>query len=120
VAIITPVEEGTSPQVELYDSGATHHISPYKSDFTSYISLSPPVPLNTANQQCFQATGMGSLAILIPNGGTDTELVLHNVLHALLVTYTLISLGVLDMEGYHMTISGGHLNIDTPHGQKIG
>jgi hypothetical protein len=118
--IIMHVEEGTSPRVELYNLGATCHISPYKSNFTSYISLSPPVPLNMANQQCFQAMGMGSLTILIPNGGTDTELVLRNVLHVLLVAYTLILLRVLDAEGYHMTIGGGHLNIITPHGQKIG
>jgi hypothetical protein len=72
------------------------------------------------NQQCFQATGVGSLTILIPNGSTDTELVLCNVLHTPLVAYTLISLGVLDVEGYHMTIGGGHLDINAPHGQKIG
>jgi hypothetical protein len=48
-AVITPSEEDDTPRVELYDSGATRHISPYKSDFASYSQLSPPVFLNTAN-----------------------------------------------------------------------
>ena len=48
-AVITPSEEDNTPHVKLYDSGATRHISPYKSDFTSYSQLSPPVFLNTAN-----------------------------------------------------------------------
>ena len=40
-AIITPVEQDSAPRVELYDSGATRHISPYKPDFMSYSPLSP-------------------------------------------------------------------------------
>ena len=66
-AVITPCEEDNTPRVELYDSGATHHISPYKSDFTAYSQLSPPVFLNTANQQRFPAVGTGTLAIQVPN-----------------------------------------------------
>jgi hypothetical protein len=50
-AVITPCEEDNTPRVELYDSGATRHISPYKCDFMNYSQLSPPVFLNTANQQ---------------------------------------------------------------------
>jgi hypothetical protein len=50
-AVITQVNETQDNwiHVELYDSGATHHISPYKSDFISYAPLTPPVFLNTAN-----------------------------------------------------------------------
>ena len=39
-AVITPVEQDGAPRVDLYDSGATRHISPYKPDFTSYTPLS--------------------------------------------------------------------------------
>jgi hypothetical protein len=51
-AVITPVKANNARTV-LYDSGATRHISPYKEDFTTYALLSPPVSLNTANQQHF-------------------------------------------------------------------
>jgi len=50
-AVITTCEEEDTPRVELYDSGATRHISPYKPNFTSYSPLTPPMFLNTANQQ---------------------------------------------------------------------
>jgi hypothetical protein len=35
-AIITAVEEAKSVRVELYDSGAMQHLSPYHEDFTTY------------------------------------------------------------------------------------
>jgi len=49
--VITTCEEEDTPRVELYNSGTTRHISPYKPNFTSYSPLTPPVFLNTANQQ---------------------------------------------------------------------
>ena len=42
-AVITPSDEDNTSRVELYDSGATRHISPFKPDFTAYSLLSPPV-----------------------------------------------------------------------------
>jgi hypothetical protein len=108
-AIITSAEEDRDTRVELYDSGATRHISPYKDDFTDYAPLSPPVLLNTANQQRFQAIGLGSLPIRVPSGDEDSELILRDVLHAPSVAYTLVSLGALDAEGYRMTIADGAL-----------
>ena len=119
-AVITPVEEDSTPRVELYDSGATRHISPYKSDFTSYSPLSPPVFLNAANQQRFQAIGAGTLVVRVPNEGTESELVLHGTLHAPSVGYTLVSLGVLDEEGYRAHIGAGHLELVSPEGEQIG
>jgi hypothetical protein len=50
-AVITPADEDNHVRIELYDSGTTQHISPYKSDFTSYVPLVPPNFMNTANQQ---------------------------------------------------------------------
>ena len=40
-AIIAPVDEDSHLHVELYDFGATQHISLYKTDFTSYSPLMP-------------------------------------------------------------------------------
>jgi hypothetical protein len=47
-------------------------------------------------------------------------LTLDNVLYAPSVSYTLISLGALDWKGYRATIGGGHLNLITPGGTRIG
>src|SRR6202789_865381 len=82
--VITPGDDDIQIHVELYDSGATRHISPYKSDFTSYAPLAPPIFLNTTNQQRFPAIGRGTLVVQVPNSGTELELTLHGALHALL------------------------------------
>src|SRR6266851_4921487 len=99
-AMVTPCEEDDTPHIELYDSGATHHISPYKSNFTAYSQLSPPVFLNMANQQWFPAVSTRILAIQVPNRQGETELCLKGALHVPSVGYTLVSLGTLNEEGY--------------------
>ena len=116
-AVITPMEEDLSPRTELYNSGATRHISPYKADFTSYKALSPPAYLNTANQQRFPAIGEGNLVIRVPNNGTERTLTLRNALHAPAVAYTLVSIGALDEEGYAAHIKDGRLEIVSPCGE---
>src|SRR6266571_4246158 len=118
-AAITPVSDDRGERVELYDSGATRHISPYKSDFASYTVLDPPVYLNTTNQQRFPAVGTGTLAIHVPNGGTSSPITLTDVLHAPAVGYTLVSLGALDKKGYRASIGGGNLKLFTPGGERV-
>ena len=110
-ATISAADANSGVQVEMYDSGATHHISPFKDDFKSYLPLTPPILLNAANQQRFQAIGSGSVLIQVPNGGVENELLLQGALYAPFVAYTLVSLGTLDAEGYQMTIGDGKLEI---------
>lgn len=119
-AVIMLAKKDSAPHTELYNSGATRHISPYQSNFTSYTPLSPPVYLNTANQQCFPAVGTRTLAIRVPNKGTKSQLALHNALHMLSVAYTLVSIGSLDLEGYHFHIGDSRLEIDSPEGERVG
>jgi hypothetical protein len=119
-AIIMPIEETNITHIELYNSGAIRHISPYKSDFLSYQTLSPPVYLNTVNQQHFPTVGTSTLAIHIPDEGTVSKLALHDALHALSVTYTLILLGALDEEGYHAHIRGGTMELVDSIGNRVG
>jgi len=120
-AVITPGDETDNRiRIKLYDSGATRHISPYKADFTSYAPLSPPIFLNTANQQRFSAVGRGMLTVQVPNAGTESELILHGALHVPAVSYTLVSIVALDEEGYHTHIGAGHLKLVSPQGERIG
>ena len=112
--------EDEADRVELYDSGATRHVTPFKSDFISYSPLNPPTFLNTANQQRFPAVGTGTLATLVPCNGQSTKLILRDVLHAPAVAYTLVSLGALDEEGYTMKIGGGCLSLLAPGGELVG
>jgi hypothetical protein len=59
---------------------------------------------------------MGTLAIQVPNGQGETELLLKGTLHAPSVGYTLVSLGTLDEEGYHAQIGGGYLELTSLRG----
>ena len=118
-AAITQVEEVKPARVELYDSGATRHISPYRDDFTSYRTLEPPVFLHAANGQQFPAVGTGTMVISTPNGGEQSALTLEKVLHAPSVGYTLVSLGALDALGYRIAIGGGHLEIKSRGGERL-
>jgi len=120
-AVIIPATDKDSlTRTELYDSGATWHISPYKSDFSSYSPLSPPVFLNTANQQRFPTVGTGTLNIQVPNEGTESKLALHNALHTPSVACTLVSLRTLDEEGYHAHIGAGCLELVSLEGEQVG
>ncbi len=118
-AIITPCKDHNTPHVKLYNSGAIRHISPYKSDFTTYSPLMPPVFLNTANQQRFPAVGTGKLAIQVSNGRGETELILNDALYAPSIGYTLVLLGALDKEGYNAHIRGSYLELDSLCGKHI-
>ncbi|KAF8546405.1 hypothetical protein OG21DRAFT_1427090, partial [Imleria badia] len=53
--------------VELYDSGSTHHLSPYRKHFVSF-RTTPPRSFDAANQQSFSATGVGDMLVEVPNG----------------------------------------------------
>ncbi|KAF8995507.1 hypothetical protein BDQ17DRAFT_1173615, partial [Cyathus striatus] len=52
---------------DLYDSGASHHMSPFRDDFITFTAIEPR-SLTTANQQLFLAEGIGDVIISIPNG----------------------------------------------------
>ena len=118
-ATIAAVEEAKSTWVKLYDSGATRHLSPYHNNFITYWALEPPLYLNAANKQQFPALGTGSMVVNAPLGSATSSLTLENVLYAPAVGYTLISLGTLDVLGYHMGIEAGTLEISSPKGTLV-
>ena len=117
--IIIPAGEDTTPRIEIYDTGATRHISPYKADFTSYVPLSSPIYLNSANNSKFPALGTGTLVVKTLVDGHESKLVLHNVLYAPAVGYTLVSLGLLDKGGYKYNVDNGVLRLLSPRREPI-
>ena len=118
-AVITQVEKLPAARVELYDSGATRHISPFRDDFLTYRPLDPPLYLNAANGQQFPAVGTGTMKVSVPNDDRQSELTLEDVLHAPSVGYTLVSLGALDGMGFRIGIAGGHLDIQSRAGERL-
>jgi hypothetical protein len=118
-AIITPTDMDCTPRTEIYNSGASRHISPYKDDFTSYTPLSTPLYFNAASQHKFSAIGMGTLIVQTPNRGCKSTLALLCALYVPSVTNTLISLRALYEEGYQTHIRNGRLRITSPHGDSV-
>jgi hypothetical protein len=67
--------------VELYDSGASQHFSPFCERFVKFESI-PPRPISTADKWMFHAVGCGDLYIKIPNSSTATQVLLKDILYA--------------------------------------
>jgi hypothetical protein len=119
VAAIEHAERTSGARVELYDSGSTCHLSPYHADFQNFEDL-PARPFKTANTQQFDAVGCGNHVVEVPNGLETTRLLLHDVLYAPAVGYTLVSIGRLDILGYHASFGDRKLEIHNPNGHRIG
>ncbi|KAI0043512.1 hypothetical protein FA95DRAFT_1498499, partial [Auriscalpium vulgare] len=54
-------------EAELYDSGASRHMSPFRHRFTTYRAIDPR-PITAADKRVFYAIGVGDLSIDVPNG----------------------------------------------------
>jgi hypothetical protein len=93
-------------QAELYDSGCTRHISPYRKDFESFVEI-PPMSFSAANKGKFSALGKGEMVIDVPNGVEVSQLRLTEVLYSPEVGYTLVSIGRLDEKGFTATFGDG-------------
>ena len=76
------------------DSGATHHITPHRSDFSSYTPANSSVCLGDKSAQ--DQIGVGSVVIKSPQGCIIT---LSNVLHVLGVQTLFISIGTSTGKG---------------------
>jgi len=117
--LVTTDSSKPTHRVDLYDSGCTNHISPFREQFENYVDI-PPKRFRAANQQAFDAIGQGELIVEVPNGSESTSLRLEGAFYAPEVGYTLVSMGQLDEAGFFATIGGGECVITDPDGNQIG
>ena len=111
--LVTTDSSKPTHRVDLYDSGCTNHISPFREQFENYVDI-PPKRFRAANQQAFDAIGQGELIVEVPNGSESTSLRLEGAFYAPEVGYTLVSMGQLDEAGFFATIGGGECVITDP------
>src|SRR5271168_2704740 len=109
----------TTGMAELYDSGCTNHISPYKSQFENF-QCTTPRHFRAANKQTFSTTGTGELVVDVPNGSGRTQLRLQGVLYSAEVGYTLVSIGRLDEAGFTVSFGGGKCVLVGEDGVEVG
>jgi Pol polyprotein, beta-barrel domain len=102
--------DNTKPEntthIEVYDSGCTRHITPYRQAVMNFKEISPK-SFQAANRQSFSAVGKGEMVIHIPNGTTTSQIKLTEVLYSPEVGYTLVSIGRLDEAGFVVTFANG-------------
>ena len=106
-------------EVELYDSGASRHISPFRQRFLTYRSI-PPRPIAAADKHKFYAVGTGDLKIQVPNGASATPMILRDALHAPDIGLTVVSIGRIAKAGHVVSFKGDTCKITNSKGKTIG
>ncbi|KAF9527270.1 hypothetical protein CPB83DRAFT_768658 [Crepidotus variabilis] len=76
---------------ELYDSGASRHMIPFRDQLINFIPIDPR-PITAADKRVFHAMGKGDMRIRIPNGKTTSIILLCDVLYAPSMRLTIISI----------------------------
>ena len=109
----------TRSESELYDSGASRHMSPFQHRFTNLCSI-PPRPIIAANNHTFYATGMGDLKINVPNGSSSTCITLKDAFHAPDMTLTVVSVHKIARAGYTVSFEDKECIIKNKKGKTIG
>jgi len=111
------VDPSKSEDNDLYDSGASKHISPFKEQFQTYRKISS-YPIKVASNHTLNAIGIGSIYINIPNGDKNTKLLLTDVLHVLGIRMTVVSVSCMLAAGYESHFQDEHCIITT-QGQQL-
>jgi hypothetical protein len=106
-------------EAELYDSGASRHITPNRHRFITYRSITPRA-ITAADQRPFYAVGVGDVHIQVPNGASSTPIVLRDVLHAPDIGATVVSVGRIAKAGYSVLFEGDRCKIMTKNKATIG
>src|SRR6202522_333476 len=109
-AAITLADTGSTFKTELFDSGATRHMSPYKHKFINFIPIQNKI-LTAADGGHFEATGKGDIRIGMPNGKSTTKILLKDVLYAPKMGVTLVSISKIDVAGYASLFHKSQLRI---------
>ena len=108
-----------SAEAELYDSGASRHITPSRQNFLTYRPINPR-PITAADKRVFYAIGSGDLQIQVPNGTSTTPIVLRDALHAPDIGVTVVSIGRIAKAGYTVLFEGDRCKIINKNAKVIG
>ena len=96
--------------VDLYDSGASRHMSGHRHRFTNFTEIEPR-PITAADKRAFHAIGKGDMLIDIPNGDATSKILLKDVLYAPSMGVTLVSISRIAAAGSTVVFSGDNCRI---------
>ena len=106
-------------ETTLFDSGASRHMSSYRSQFLDYKPIVPK-PITAADNHTFHAIGKGDLMISLPNGKGHSRIRLRDVLYAPKMGITLVSISKLDLAGYAALFRDKRCQIFDARKKKLG
>ena len=105
--MLVNAEASSNHKTELYDSGASCHMSPYRNKFLNFVSIKPKT-IRAADSQEFEATRVGDIHIELPNGWSTSWILLKDVLYAAAMGLTLVSISKIAKAGFTIVF---HKNI---------
>jgi hypothetical protein len=97
-------------EIELYDSRASHHMSPYHQNFINFIRIKGRT-ITAADGQEFVATGLGDMHIELPNRKSMLQILLKDILYAPIMGATLILISKIAGVGFKVTFHWDLLTI---------
>lgn len=98
-------------EVDLYDSGASQHMSGLRHKFIDLTEIKP-IPITAADKRTFQAIAKGKLLIHIPNGDKGTSKVhLLDALYSPSMGVTLVSISKIAKAGSTVVFQGCYCRI---------
>jgi len=104
-------------ETELYDSGASCHMSPYRNRFQNFVSIAPK-PISAANKVAFNAVGRGDVEIEVPCHEKTSKVTLKDVLYAPDMGLTLVSISRIAAAGFQSIFEGSSLKIRVEHNES--
>ena len=109
----------SNAEAELYDSGASRHITPFRHRFTTYRTITPR-PITAADKRVFYAIGTGDVQIQVPNGATSTPITLRDVLHAPDIGITVVSVSRIAKAGHKVLFNEDKCKIMDKNDNVVG
>jgi len=105
--------------IELYDSGASRHMTGYRHRLFNFSPIDPK-PITAADKHKFYATGKGDMYVDIPDGESTTKQLLRDVLYAPSMNVTLVSISRIAQAGSTVIFSGTTCRIYNEKRQQLG
>ncbi|KAG9225295.1 hypothetical protein CCMSSC00406_0009851 [Pleurotus cornucopiae] len=105
--------------VDLYDSGASNHMSGDRHRFVNFEEI-PPHSITAANKQSFSAIGKGDMYVVLPNNGSFTRVLLRGVLFAPAMAMTLVSISRITKAGSSAVFKDDCCHLYDGNGKLLG
>ena len=113
-----PESSHKGSEVDIYDSGASSHMSPDCHQFTNFRET-PPHPIAAADKATFNATGVGDMQLVIPNDNATSYVTIKDVLYCKDLAFTLVSLPQCDKAGFVVLLRDNHCTIHDAKGTTV-